>query len=82
MFSEPTGPIKSSWFDRGWVPVADNGNGDHHCLDFSPEEGGEVGQVIFWWHEAGATEVVGPTFVDWFNNIGDGLASGRYEIRT
>lgn len=80
MFSEPMGPIKSSWYDRAWIPFTDNCQGDHHCMDFSPEEGGEVGQIIFWWHEKGATEIVAYTFLDWFTALAEGLASGEYSI--
>ncbi|MGZ7440932.1 SMI1/KNR4 family protein [Paenibacillus sp. TH7-28] len=44
------------WNDK-WIPIAYNGGGDYLCLDMDPAEAGQVGQVLYFWHDWGNRSV-------------------------
>ncbi|RRJ61834.1 SMI1/KNR4 family protein [Paenibacillus oralis] len=44
------------WNDK-WIPIASNGGGDYLCLDMDPAEAGQVGQVLYFWHDWGNRSV-------------------------
>jgi cell wall assembly regulator SMI1 len=62
----PEGPIKADWWNPSWIPLTSNGGGDHHCLDLDPAEGGNVGQVIDFWHDWESRTLAAPSFMAWF----------------
>ena len=61
----PVGPVKAQWWSEKWIPIASNGGGDFRCLDFDPARGGNVGQVISFWHMDDKRERIAPSFRGW-----------------
>ncbi len=78
--SRPKGPIKNSWWNPKWIPITYNGSGDHVCVDLDPAKGGQVGQVIDWWHERGATNVLAAGFAEWLATLVHRLETGHYRF--
>jgi cell wall assembly regulator SMI1 len=50
---EPHDAIKAAPWNKGWIPIANDGGGDYHCVDLDPGPQGIHGQII--------TVVEGPT---------------------
>jgi cell wall assembly regulator SMI1 len=73
----PKGPIKTDWWNQGWIPLTENEGGDYICIDLVPETGGHVGQVIDWWHEQAATAVLANSWADWLANLATQLEAGK-----
>jgi len=63
--TNPEGPIRNVHWHPKWIPIADNGGGDHVCLDFAPKKGGTIGQVIDWGHELGPERVLASSFAEY-----------------
>jgi len=76
--STPPAGVRSDWWCPGWVPVADNGGGDAVCLDLSPAEGGRVGQVLLFAHDAPDRPLLAESFGAWLTRLAENLEAGRY----
>lgn len=76
--SQPRGPIRTYWWNPFWIPLTDNGAGDHHCLDLDPAPGGEVGQIIAVWHNYPDRYVIANSFQTWLEKFADDLQAGKY----
>jgi cell wall assembly regulator SMI1 len=76
--SAPASGVRSDWWCPGWVPVADNGGGDAVCLDMAPDDGGAVGRVILFSHDAAERPILAPSFEAWLIQLADNMESGRY----
>ncbi len=70
------GVKKVSWNTK-WIPVAENGGGDHICIDADPDESGVIGQVFFRSHEVGPTTVLASSFLDLLEAYADELEQGK-----
>lgn len=76
--SRPQSGVRDDWWNPGWVPIAGNGGGDSFCLDMAPDEGGSVGQVIYFFHDMKNRPLIAPSFSAWLEELAGGLESGRY----
>ena len=76
--STPQGPIKTDWWNVRWIPFTHDGGGNYQCLDLDPAPGGNVGQIINFDHEVGATEVLAPSFRAFLAAFADDLEAGRF----
>jgi cell wall assembly regulator SMI1 len=76
--STPQGPIKTDWWNMRWIPFTHDGGGNHQCLDLDPAPGGDMGQVINFDHEVGATEVLATSFRAYLAAFADDLEAGCY----
>lgn len=76
--SEPAPGVRTDWWCPGWVPIADNGGGDHLCLDTTPGEGGRVGQVVVFRHDARSRPLLAGSFEELLTRVAEGVVSGRY----
>ncbi|HVS36913.1 MAG TPA: SMI1/KNR4 family protein [Gemmataceae bacterium] len=76
----PKGPIKTDWWNLGWIPLTENDCGDYICIDMVPESPGQVGQVIDWWHEQAATDVLAPSWREWLADLVTRLEAGAYRF--
>jgi cell wall assembly regulator SMI1 len=47
------GAVRARWWSERWLPISADGAGNHYCLDMDPASGGQVGQVIGFWHDDG-----------------------------
>lgn len=54
------GAVKPDWYNRRWLPVASDGEGNYFCVDLDPAEGGTVGQIIAFRHDSPERWVVAP----------------------
>lgn len=77
--SEPIGPIKADWWNTKWIPVTANLGGDYICVDLDPGPGGTKGQVIAWWHEKGASEVLAEGVGAWLSGVAEDLEDGSFD---
>lgn len=78
--SKPKGPVLAEWWNPKWIPFAYNGAGDFYCLDLNPAQGGEVGQIITFWHMLDTREVVANGFRTWLSKFADNLEHSKYRI--
>lgn len=62
--SEPQNGIKNDWWNPKWIPITNDGNGNHLCLDLDPAEGGTYGQIIAMEHDNVDRVVVANSLAD------------------
>lgn len=72
--------IANDWWNSGWIPFASNGGGDYLCVDTSPADGGNVGQVISHSHETGEHRLLAASLLDYLQSLAGQLADGKYEF--
>jgi cell wall assembly regulator SMI1 len=75
-FGTQHGPIQPSYWNRRWIPLADNGCGDNIVLDLDPPSGGTPGQLVDWWHEGGVSTLLAPSLTHWLNEVVQDLRQG------
>lgn len=78
--SNPIGSVKSVWWNIKWIPICSNGAGDLICVDLDPAPGGEVGQIITFWHMDATREVLSNNFQSWFDKYADDLENSKYRV--
>lgn len=71
--SRPSDGIRDDWWNSKWIPLGYNGAGDFHCLDLEPSLGGEVGQIISFWHVDETREKLANNFREWLQQFADDL---------
>ncbi|UYO74645.1 SMI1/KNR4 family protein [Halomonas qinghailakensis] len=76
--SEPHPHIKNNWWNPKWIPITNDGNGNHLCLDLDPADGGLYGQIIRMWHDDSARSVEAFSLEDLFNQYLKKLKSGDF----
>jgi cell wall assembly regulator SMI1 len=76
--TDPSPGVRADRWCPGWVPVADNGGGDHLCLDTTPGEGGRVGQIVVFRHDSPSRPLLAGSFEELLTRLADGVESGRY----
>lgn len=79
-FGVQEGPIKANWWNRRWIPITENGCGDNILLDFDPDVGGAIGQVVDWWHEGAQSKIVAPGLLPWLQQIASALENGTMHV--
>lgn len=72
------GAVRPVWLDRAWIPIADDGNNNHCCLDLNPAADGHVGQVIKVWNESHLRVVQSKSFHEWLAAFAELLEGGEY----
>ena len=75
------GSIRSDLWNKRWIPLTDNGSGDHVCVDLDPTETGTVGQLIDYSHEEGPRRVLAKNFEDLLTWFAKDLEMGRFEFQ-
>lgn len=79
---EAIGPVKSeAWWNPKWIPFAESTSGDLLCIDLDQENGGDVGQIIIFWHDWGQRKVVAPHLKYFIKNTLNTLTSNEYQGR-
>jgi cell wall assembly regulator SMI1 len=74
--AKPDNGIVADWWNRGWIPFASNGGGDHLCIDLVPTKGGTVGQVILVRHDDPARQMKARSFNDWLRQLAETIENG------
>jgi cell wall assembly regulator SMI1 len=78
---EPIGPVKKNyWWNPKWISIATNGFGDDICIDLDPDTGGNIGQIITFWHDWEERKVISTSLEEWFTDILSKLEDGTYQI--
>ncbi len=72
------GPVRPTWWNKSWIPIADCGMGDAVCVDMDPAQGGTVGQLILYEHDFEERKVLYPSLLNWLGECADDLESGAY----
>lgn len=70
--------VKPYWWHARWIPITDDGCGDHICLDFDPALRGKVGQVIGFEHDEGFRHILAQSFREWLDQYAEDLLKGKY----
>jgi len=71
-FDEP------EWWSRGWLPITENGGGDHHCYDVAGEFHQPAGQIIQFRHDEAPRRVVAPSLDAFFEKIHQRMKAGDW----
>ena len=63
----PDDGIKAYWWNPFWIPITDDGAGNFYCIDLDPDEGGNYGQVISFWHDSDERTLISESIDDWLD---------------
>ncbi|MEB2266117.1 SMI1/KNR4 family protein [Priestia megaterium] len=78
---EAIGPVKRDfWWNPKWISIATNGFGDDICIDLDPDIGGNVGQIITFWHDWEERKVIAKSLEEWFEEVLVKLENGTYRL--
>lgn len=69
--------VRAAWVHPGWLPLTDDGGGNHVCVDLDPAPGGAVGQVIVVLADHPRRSVLAPSWTDFLEGLVDALEGGR-----
>ena len=76
--AKPVGPVRAVWWNEKWIPFASNGGGDLQCIDLDPAEGGQVGQIVIYWHDQEEREWAAGSLREWLARLADDFEAGKY----
>ena len=60
MESDPEGYIKPLYSNRFWIPISDDGGGNHIGIDYSPGPKGKIGQIITFGSDEDTKHLLAP----------------------
>jgi cell wall assembly regulator SMI1 len=72
------GPVQPVWWSASWIPVAGDGAGSLLCADLAPATGGRQGQIVRFFHDAPARDVIASSFQELLARFADDLEVGHY----
>lgn len=75
--STPDKGVKNNWWNALWIPITNDGCGNHYCLDLDPTAEGKYGQIIRMWHDDDERKLVANSFKEWITNYKEKLVSGQ-----
>ena len=78
--SWPQGAVDPAYINPRWIPLTDDGSGNHIGLDFDPWPGGRVGQVIVYGRDEDVKAVLAPSLGAFLGWIADLLESGNFRL--
>lgn len=76
----PEGSVNPAYINRAWIPLTNDGSGNHIGLDFDPWPGGRTGQVILFGRDEDVKVVLAESlgkFLDWIAGL---LESGNFKL--
>ena len=76
----PQGAVDPAYTNPNWIPLTQDGSGNHIGLDFDPWPGGRQGQVILYGRDEDVKVVLAPslgTFLQWIVGL---LESGNFRL--
>lgn len=76
---EPSTSIKTAAWNKRWIPVANDGGGDYHCVDLDPGPEGTFGQVITV-GESSTQSVIANSMTDWLRQVADEMDAGSLRL--
>ena len=78
--SWPQGAVDPAYINPRWIPLTDDGSGNHIGLDFDPWPGGRVGQVILYGRDEDVKAVLAPSLGAFLGWIADLLEGGNFRL--
>lgn len=60
-----------AWWQKGWIPLADNGAGDFLCVDLCPSGTGTHGQIITMYHDSPRRERLAASYREWLEELAE-----------
>jgi internalin A len=79
-YSVPLGWIKERYINRGWLPISEDGGGNHLGIDMAPAEQGIAGQVINFGRDEETKYVIAHQLSDMLRFIRDTVKEGRFKV--
>jgi cell wall assembly regulator SMI1 len=70
--------LAKEWWSPAWLPITDNHNGDHHCVDLTP--GPTYGNILIFWHDYERRKIESTSFAAWLEKFADDLEKNVYEL--
>jgi len=80
VYEQGGGIIQNTWWQRGWIPFAEDSGGNMLCLDTAPAAKGVGGQVLRMEMGAGPGIMEYPSFLAWLEGYRADLAAGKYAV--
>lgn len=71
--------IRSTWWNKRWIPFVSSMSGHFFCVDMDPAPGGQRGQVVLFMHDSEDRYLVADSLGDWMDAIVRDLNAGRYD---
>jgi cell wall assembly regulator SMI1 len=72
--------IRAVWWSRGWLPIMENGGGDHVCVDLDPAGAGKFGQLVTFYHDETFRPLVASGMEELLRHLAERLRSGECRI--
>lgn len=76
--TEPDQEVKAEWWSPFWIPITNDGHGNHYCIDLSPASQGFKGQIIKVWHDSPEREFIAESFEEWIAHFTEEMKAGDY----
>lgn len=73
-------PVKFSWWEEGWIPFAEDDNGNLICIDLVPNKKGEKGQIFYWETVGGPGMPEAKSFIDFVKDYRKALEKGKFNF--
>jgi cell wall assembly regulator SMI1 len=70
--------VVQQWWSANWIPFADNGGGDHFCIDLGPTFPGVRGQVIWFGQASPDRPIIARSFCKFLENLVLNFENGQY----
>ena len=78
--SWPAGAVDPAYINLRWIPLTNDGSGNHIGLDMDPWPGGRVGQVILFGRDEEVKAVLAPSLGKFLEWIADLLEGGNFRL--
>jgi cell wall assembly regulator SMI1 len=76
---EPHDAIKTAPWNPCWIPIANDGGGDYHCVDLDPGPKGTPGQIVTVL-EGPRQAVVAESLAEWLAKTADEMEAGLLSL--
>lgn len=76
----PQGAVDPAYINPRWIPLTQDGSGNHIGLDFDPWPGGRLGQVILYGRDEDVKAVLAPSLGKFFEWIAGSLEGGNFRL--
>jgi cell wall assembly regulator SMI1 len=83
--ADPEGPeanevakgIQVTTWSPSWIPLTNDGSGDHDCVDLAPAKGGTSGQIIRMWHDMPERTLEAKGVAPWLEALAKAIKDGE-----
>jgi internalin A len=79
-YSVPMGWIQERYINRGWLPIGEDGGGNHIGIDLAPGPEGRIGQIINFGRDEETKYVIALTLTDMLQFLADTAAAGEFSV--